>query len=446
MAKLSPKERERLEIAIEMKERGLSAEPKEEMGMGEAALVSGARGLTLGFSDEIAGAIAGAYTKSQGGDYDEAYKKTRDWLRGKQEEASETHPVVSFASEMIGGIPLFAAGGVPGAVVAGAAAGAGEARELEDVPAGMAMGGALGGATGTAGKVIGSIFSKPGLMRAKRLGLQKKTAQKMENRSSEQIIDEISVRANKLNDIGLFKAKNAKFDVETGQFTGGKSKKLIGPSNMEIETNMDEAIKSSSKKIEEILKGKEPDIKYGDRSTRTSIDMEKPSFTQEDLLEFDGGALNEAISDFPMKDQKAINELLDESVNELTKGNPAGEFSLMDLHNERKRLYKYASDIYSKKEVDVADKAKALFAKKLAGNHNEMIGNFIQEPKYKKLNETMSDMFEFKQDVRIKAIEKELGGDAIGATIYGQDIYKIQKGIETVIDPTRKMRAGIGEA
>src|SRR5690554_5130088 len=124
-----------------------------------------AQGATLGFADEIAGAI-GAIGEG-------TYREARDASRSRVERLRSNHPILSAVAEGVGGafVPLpggSVVSGVKGAVTAGRAAraaqaakelaatgaiagsiyGAGEAERLRDIPLEALKGGAAGGVGG----------------------------------------------------------------------------------------------------------------------------------------------------------------------------------------------------------------------------------------------------------------------------------------------------------
>jgi hypothetical protein len=123
-------------------------------------------GFTGNFSDELIGAGAAgllkATGKNNGRSFSDLYKDIRGEERGALNEARSQHPVLSFASELAGGIVpgIGAAGlaakagltGLRGAAASnaglGAIYGAGNARNLEDVPEEAASGAAISGALG----------------------------------------------------------------------------------------------------------------------------------------------------------------------------------------------------------------------------------------------------------------------------------------------------------
>jgi len=115
------------------------------------------QGATLGFSDEIGGALEHAFTSK-------SYEQARDEIRENDRRAQQAHPLVSGVGGILGGlVPALATGGLgEGAAAAsvgraaltgagmGALAGAGgsEAKDVGSILRDAAIGGALGAGTG----------------------------------------------------------------------------------------------------------------------------------------------------------------------------------------------------------------------------------------------------------------------------------------------------------
>lgn len=146
-----------------------------------------AQGLTFNNADEIEAAIRSM--KGKGGSPEENrqnYYDTRNQIRSANEKYANDYPVESTIYELGGGaLPMAFTGGASAAprgagmlsrlaasptaraaatgVVSGAASGAGAAKELEDVPAGMVNYGVVGGATGAvlpvANRTVGGVLS-----------------------------------------------------------------------------------------------------------------------------------------------------------------------------------------------------------------------------------------------------------------------------------------------
>jgi len=138
--------------------------PSLASAIGRGAL----QGATLGFSDEISGALESLFT-------DKSYKQARDESRAANQAAAEAHPVATAASELGAGLltPIPGLGAIKGAgiaahaargAIAGGVAGLGGSN-AEDfrTQATDAIGSALlGGAIGAVGGGIGNALSKSG--------------------------------------------------------------------------------------------------------------------------------------------------------------------------------------------------------------------------------------------------------------------------------------------
>lgn len=156
-------------------------QPEESPGVARSVLEGAKQGLTFSFADELAGAEAAGLAKlSQyrpfrrllGADLpaemlatpEEAYKEARDAERAALEKSRAAHPVATFGGQIAGGALLpvgylgaggktFAqmtqaermAAGFSTGVASGALGGAGEAKELADIPM-EASKGVIGGA------------------------------------------------------------------------------------------------------------------------------------------------------------------------------------------------------------------------------------------------------------------------------------------------------------
>lgn len=135
------------------------------------------QGVTLGFRDEIAGALQTLLDKLRGGD-DPGYEARRDEARQADAAAKQAHSGYFGAGKFVGDVGTLAIPGVAeGGVLAqagkmallGGASGVGEAEKAEDIPAealkGAAAGGVAGGAGALAGRAVGAAAKRlaPGL-------------------------------------------------------------------------------------------------------------------------------------------------------------------------------------------------------------------------------------------------------------------------------------------
>lgn len=139
-------------------------------------------GPTMGFGDEIAGAVGGLYDKvTKGGDLSKLYRENRDYARGAQAVEAETNPwttgiTQAMASAPMGALKLFGAGGNAAmgmmgqatraagtGAVYGAIGGAGNSTAddalgvAKDAGIGAALGATLSGAAVPVGKVLGAV-------------------------------------------------------------------------------------------------------------------------------------------------------------------------------------------------------------------------------------------------------------------------------------------------
>lgn len=171
------------------------SKPFEDVQEGPSKLEAGLRGIasgaTLGFEDEIVGALKAAGAKITGDEpFTDLYRKYRDMERRNNLLSKEAHPWIYGAGEVAGGIgslaiPGVGAIGAAGKGVASAALGGAKigaitglgtseaditrgnvAGAIEDVGKGTAIGGVLGAGAGLVGKA-----------------LQKKTAEKLAEKS-----------------------------------------------------------------------------------------------------------------------------------------------------------------------------------------------------------------------------------------------------------------------
>lgn len=170
--------------AITPDDAALAAMPASgpQPGMLESLLRGGEQGATLGFGDEINGALSALMDQMSGSknDFSSDYTKERDDSRAKMKAAEAAHPVVSGIGNLAGGLGLgmatgglgLAAEGAGGALAMGAGAGAlsglgnSEAKDADgltkDALTGGVIGGALGGATGLVADKFGDEISQYG--------------------------------------------------------------------------------------------------------------------------------------------------------------------------------------------------------------------------------------------------------------------------------------------
>ena len=138
----------------------------DDVGMAEGVMRAGAQGLTLGFSDELAGLAAGLSRPTQ---FKDAYVDVRDRERAKQSSFADQHGLASGIAEAVGGLaPSIAAGPaglLKGGTMFGAASALGHAEgtpesQAEATAVGAGLGAALGGIGKAAGKTFGALADK----------------------------------------------------------------------------------------------------------------------------------------------------------------------------------------------------------------------------------------------------------------------------------------------
>lgn len=147
-------------------------EPYSMLESGAAGLTSN---LTMGFDDELSGAISAGKAAMNGRDPMKAYEEQRNMYRTEAEKAQQDNPWSYGGGALLGGMAIpgaaaantarlgkaIAQGAKIGAVQ-GAVQGVGDAKEMSDVPKEMAFKGVLGGAMGGAGAVAGRAITAPG--------------------------------------------------------------------------------------------------------------------------------------------------------------------------------------------------------------------------------------------------------------------------------------------
>ena len=152
---------------------------------GTRGLMSVIQGPTLGFGDEILGAVGGAYdTLKKGGKFAENYAQNRDYVRGAQDAESKENPWTSAITQGMASAPLAVIGkaaqgaqavaptgvmaqmlrSIPSALGYGAASGAGNstAETMQGVAGDAAMGAATSGALSAAAVPVGRVLGAVG--------------------------------------------------------------------------------------------------------------------------------------------------------------------------------------------------------------------------------------------------------------------------------------------
>lgn len=142
----------------------------------ESVLRGAAQGASLGFADEISGALEAvkdiALTDKQLADFVDIYRKRRDDSRQRYKEAENNNPAFYTAGQIAGGIGTAVVpglnvakiGSVGGRIAATAGMGAvdavGQNEDLGTLPADITKGAAIGGILGAAGEGLGVVANK----------------------------------------------------------------------------------------------------------------------------------------------------------------------------------------------------------------------------------------------------------------------------------------------
>lgn len=138
----------------------------------ESGLRGAAQGVSMGFADELAGALGGAkdYITGDEANITDAYRKNRDVSRQAYEQAASDNPKMYGAGDIVGSIGTLAIpgmnafNGVKGLAALGAASGLG--RSDANTPQGLVkdsvVGATIGGVTGALFPKILSRFGKNG--------------------------------------------------------------------------------------------------------------------------------------------------------------------------------------------------------------------------------------------------------------------------------------------
>jgi len=114
-------------------------------------------GPTLGFGDEIAGAVGGAYdTLVKGGNLADNYRGNRDFARGAQDNQREVNPWTTGITQLAASLPLGAVK-LLGAAAPAAGAVAKPVNMLGQMLGAAGMGATYGGVSGAGNSTAGSV-------------------------------------------------------------------------------------------------------------------------------------------------------------------------------------------------------------------------------------------------------------------------------------------------
>lgn len=226
--------------------------PPAEVGSGEAALRGAAHGLSFGFEPAIAGAISGAQSVLNGGDFSTAYDQTRQQEQQAYEEAQKQHPYITTAADIAGNIPTMLIPGMGASkaamvgaemlprigqavrtgAIAGGLFGAGEQTSQGNSAMDIAKGGA-GGAL--AGAALGGVFGS-GIEGATQVGNRVASIVRGKRDAGAEAArlvtgalkaDQKQVMGVAGDKTGLGSAQQAGTDVRLADFGGGTTKALL---------------------------------------------------------------------------------------------------------------------------------------------------------------------------------------------------------------------------
>jgi hypothetical protein len=116
-------------------------------------LAQAAQGATLGFSDEIGGAVAGAIEKAKGGEFGKGFDRFRAAEKAARESYKADQPAGAAGAELAGAVATPVNALLPGVKAAGNVGAGGLTRTMAALRAGAA-GGALAGAGGSEGGLV----------------------------------------------------------------------------------------------------------------------------------------------------------------------------------------------------------------------------------------------------------------------------------------------------
>lgn len=150
-------------------------EPQPEpVPMAKGVLGGFLQGVTFGFADEAAAGLRALVMREDGEDFESAYTRHRDNLRGQLAQFRQESPITAIGSEMAGAlVPGIGTAGAVSRFIGGAAGtagrigraalvgagegavyGAGTAPEVEGIPGSAGIGAAIGGALGAAAPAV----------------------------------------------------------------------------------------------------------------------------------------------------------------------------------------------------------------------------------------------------------------------------------------------------
>lgn len=438
--------------------------------------VSAAQSFLLEYGDELAGATVGAYKKATGDSrpYDEIYNEAKQAVLGEVKGARERSPVATFFGDAVMPNPLkfFKAtkwvGPVTTSLVQGY--GATEGKDAGEQAMDVGTAGAMGLAAKVGGKVVESAFKNPQATEARFLGLDS-SSKKATKEVGARYVKKIEESLDNLRNKGFFSAGKTKFSVKNNKWRGnGTVSKMKAPSLEEVSAKMDDALNKASSEVEQRLYDLSPDIPKGgfkskevkvgtrkklDKYAMGTVEEEikrriKPSIpsgalSETDINSFDNGRLKEILNDnvnsFGVTEESDIVNTVKESFQNLHRGDK--HFTLLDLQNEKKRIYNILSGEYGKENIK--DSSKSVL-KDLARMYKDMVNDISKDPKIIDLNNTMEDIMSVKGAVSSKIENKffESPSKGVKGSAYGGMGFRMERAAENIIDPTRPYRAKVG--
>ena len=133
-------------------------------------------------------------------------------------------------------------------------------------------------------------------------------------------------------------------------------------------------------------------------------------------------------------------KVIQNSFDNISRG--TGTLTLTDVHREKQRLYKLLSGKFGEESTGVQETVR----KDLARMYKDMVDHYADNDEVRGLNETMSDIFNFKSGVTKKVKEKFLTSpikDIRGASVGGL-LYRAERGMESFLDVSRPYRSKAG--
>lgn len=470
------KERER-EAGYESSQQALKSLGKAATETVKDVGVSTLQSASLEFGDELIGGAVAAWQKAKGDKRpaSEIYKEMRDAIRNEVAGARQRSPISTFVADVVVPNPMkFVKYGkaLSGPIATGAMTAAGYSEELEDMPVDVAVGSTIGAGVKAASKVAQSSIKDPRATEARYLGLREAPVTLKKGPAS-RWIDDIEKSLDRLREKGLFGKNYDKFSSRSKRWLAnplaGKIDKMKAAKPRDILKKMDEAISASSRKLDNILRKKSPEILEGEfvpsRKAITkpefstdefgqikktekvvgSVDyypiQKEGIFTPDELQNDIEDIRNRILNQFGEEDGSKIAKEIEQSYNNLTK--EQGAFTVKDLHEEKKRLYASLMGKYEDAHLSNAEKAAK---KELARLYKNKINEYTNDPEIIELNQTMEDIFNFKDavDKKIKQQFLESPMEGIKGSTYGGIMFRIERAIENIIDPSRPYRAKLG--